>query len=199
MDLPLGDGIWNVGIGTFTVNRKLDIDHRALFREWTARLPRHWHIDDDHADGPLRGHALPTGLSRRPQYARGVLLTGDAAGMINPITGEGIDYALESGRLSAEIITQALARSSARRREQALHAYPQALKDAFGSYFTLGRLGVQLTYAQPRLVQSLTTQLLHRPALRRLALKLSANLTDPRGKDATDRIISALLKLTPAA
>jgi len=38
-----------------------------------------------------------------------------------------------------------------------------------------------------------------RPALMRFVLKLLANLTEPRGGDAADRVINALSKLTPAA
>ena len=33
----------------------------------------------------------------------------------------------------------------------------------------------------------------------RFVLKLLANLTDPRGGDASDRVINAMSKLTPAA
>ena len=37
------------------------------------------------------------------------------------------------------------------------------------------------------------------PTLMRFTLKLLANLTDPRGGDAMDRVINALSRLTPAA
>ncbi len=57
-----------------------------------------------------------------------MLLVGDAGGMVNPFNGEGIAYAMESGELAAEVVAQALARPTAGAREQALQAYPQALK-----------------------------------------------------------------------
>ena len=38
-----------------------------------------------------------------------------------------------------------------------------------------------------------------RPAVMRLVLKLLANLTEPQGGDAADRVINALSRLTPAA
>jgi hypothetical protein len=38
-----------------------------------------------------------------------------------------------------------------------------------------------------------------RPAVMRLVLKLLANLTEPRGGDAADRVINALSRVTPAA
>lgn len=194
---PAGAGRWNVGIGTFGVNRRFTFDYRQLLTDWTRGLPEEWRIDEDHADGPVRGHALPSGLNRLPQYTRGVLLTGDAAGMINPLSGEGIDYALESGRLSAEITVQALARPTAAQRERALHQYPQAVKDSFGSYFTLGRYVVQAV-GNPHVMKFFASHSLTHPVLRRLMFKLWANLGDPRGKDASDRVINALLKAVPA-
>ena len=47
--------------------------------------------------GPIRGAALPMGFNREPHYTRGLLLVGDAGGMVNPFNGEGIAYAMESG------------------------------------------------------------------------------------------------------
>ncbi|MGW7824446.1 geranylgeranyl reductase family protein [Streptomyces puniciscabiei] len=194
---PVGNSMWNVGIGTVGVNRRLDIDHRALLQDWTSRLPKERQIDEDHATTAISGHALPGGMSRTPQYTRGVLLAGDAAGLINPLSGEGIDYAMESGRFSAEVIIQALARPTASQRERALHAYPHLLKDAFGGYFTLGRLVVQ-ALGSPHLMKFTTTHSLRHPALAHLMFKLWGNLIDPHSKDASDRIISAVLKATPA-
>ncbi|MFI9150578.1 geranylgeranyl reductase family protein [Streptomyces sp. NPDC053367] len=193
---PVGNGVWNVGAGTLAT-RRASVDPRALLREWLTRLPREWQIDDDHATTAVRGHALPVAMSRTPHYTRGVLLAGDAAGLINPLSGEGIDYAMESGRFSAEVIVQALARSTAAQRERALQAYPHVLKDAFGGYFTLGRLVAQ-ALAGPHLMKFITTHSLSHPPLGRLLLKLWGNLIDPHSKDAGDRIISAVLKATPA-
>jgi geranylgeranyl reductase family protein len=51
--------------------------------------------------GSLRAHHLPLATAR-PLAGRGrVLLAGDAASLINPLSGEGIYYALVSGRLAA--------------------------------------------------------------------------------------------------
>ena len=48
-----------------------------------------------------------------PLYADGLLLVGDAGGMVNPFNGEGIDYALEAARVGAELVAQAMARAVA--------------------------------------------------------------------------------------
>ena len=41
-----------------------------------------------------------------------MILVGDAAGLVEPITGEGIAYALESGLVAAKAITQTLSLGS---------------------------------------------------------------------------------------
>ncbi len=52
----------------------------------------------------LSGHLIPQGGNRR-RVARGrVLLAGDAAGLVDPFTGEGIYYALASGMMAGEMV-----------------------------------------------------------------------------------------------
>ncbi|MFF9193905.1 geranylgeranyl reductase family protein [Streptomyces sp. NPDC014779] len=195
---PVGDGAFNVGLGTFHIGRRPAVDHRQLFREWTARLPADWHFDEEHATGPLRGAPLPAGLNRRPQYTRGLLLTGDAGGMINPLSGEGIDYAMESGRLAADVVTRALAAPTEHAREQVLLRYPEAVREAYGRYFTVGRLVVR-ALSHPRVMRLVATHSLRRPATQRFMFKLWANLTDPHSPDALDRVLTALQRAVPAA
>ena len=74
--------------------------------------------------GPIRGAALPMGFNRQPHYDEGLLLVGDAGGMVNPFNGEGIAYAMESGRLAAEVIAQAFARPGDAGRERVLRPTP---------------------------------------------------------------------------
>jgi flavin-dependent dehydrogenase len=70
----------------------------------------------------VRGAALPMGFNRQPHYANGMLLVGDSGGMVNPFNGEGIAYAMESGEIAAQVISQALARPTTDGRERALQA-----------------------------------------------------------------------------
>ena len=64
---------------------------------------------------PVKGHHLPFGDFRRRPGRGAVLLAGDAAGLVDPITGEGIAYALKSGQLAAQAAVQALAEDAPRR------------------------------------------------------------------------------------
>lgn len=53
------------------------------------------------------GHFLPVGGVERKTYNNRVLLTGDAAGFVDAFLGEGIYYAIMSGRLAAETVVDA--------------------------------------------------------------------------------------------
>jgi len=138
------------------------------------------------------------GFNRKPHYARGMLLVGDSGGMVNPFNGEGIAYAMESGEMAADVITQALSRTTDSGRERALNSYTSALDTRYGGYFTLGRLFVN-AIGHPEVMRLATRHGLPRPTLMRFTLKLLANLTDPRHGDAMDRVINGLSKVAPAA
>jgi hypothetical protein len=93
---------------------------------------------------------------------------------------------------------QALGRAEGPARERALQAYPEAMKARYGGYYTLGKTFVTLI-GNPAVMQFCTQHGLKRPTLMRFALKLLANLSDPRGGDAMDRLVNGLSKVAPAA
>jgi menaquinone-9 beta-reductase len=193
----MGDGTSNVGLGLLNTSSAFgNTDYRALLRRWLAGMPAEWGFTEDNRTEPVRGAALPMGFNRTPHYWRGLLLAGDAGGMVNPFNGEGIAYAMESGEILARTIAQAHARPTAAGTEHVLRGYPQALRDSYGGYYALGRLFVQ-AIGRPKLMRYATKKGMNHPALMRFALKLLANLTDPRGGDAADRVINGLTKLAP--
>lgn len=194
----VGDGTSNVGLGILNTSQAFgQVDYRALLRRWLASMPPEWGYLEDNRTSPIRGAALPMGFNRTPHYTRGLLLVGDAGGMVNPFNGEGIAYAMESGELAAELVVQALGRTGAAR-ERVLQSYPPLLQQAYGGYYTLGRLFVRLI-GHPAVMQLATRHGLPHPMLMRFTLKLLANLTDPRDGDAMDRVINALTRMAPAA
>ena len=194
-----GDGTSNVGLGMLNTSAAFQhTDYRRLLRRWLAGLPAEWGYTEENRTEPIRGAALPMAFNRTPHYTRGLLLAGDAGGMVNPFNGEGIAYAMESGEIAARVITQALAQPDQAGAERVLHGYPQALRDAYGGYYTLGRKFVG-AIGRPWVMKFATRHGMPRPAVMRIILKLLANLTEPRGGDAADRVINALSRLTPAA
>ncbi|MFI7422205.1 NAD(P)/FAD-dependent oxidoreductase [Nonomuraea sp. NPDC049684] len=105
---PIGDGTANVGFGMLLPRlRAAGAPGRQVLHGWLAELL------PDRPARDLRAHHLPLSTGR-PAPGRGrVLLAGDAAGLINPLTGEGIYYALLSGRLAAEAVVEAAEGASA--------------------------------------------------------------------------------------
>jgi hypothetical protein len=91
---------------------------------------------------PIVGWPLTTYNPRLPVVGDRVLLAGDAAGLINPLNGEGIQYALLSGRWAAEtVIACAASRDFSGR---ALGAYAARIDDELRYDLSLSRTIVQL-------------------------------------------------------
>jgi geranylgeranyl reductase family protein len=99
-----GDGLANVGYGAFLGREPLTKAH--LRARLQALLP-------GAGDGGTgwRAHHLPLSSGRWRPPRGPVLLAGDAAGLVNPMTGEGIYYAvatgLAAGRAAAEAVAAA--------------------------------------------------------------------------------------------
>ncbi len=58
--------------------------------------------------GALKSFPIRTDFATAPTFAERILLVGEAAGLVNPLTGDGIDFALESGKIAAEHILHML-------------------------------------------------------------------------------------------
>ncbi len=103
---PLGDGRTNVGYGELVSGGVT----RAGLVEGLHRL-----LPGVEPSG-LRAHRLPLSTGRPRQPDGRVLLAGDAAGLINPLTGEGIYYAVLSGALAGAAAARGSGSGSAYRR-----------------------------------------------------------------------------------
>ena len=194
----MGDGTVNAGLGVLNSSAGFQkTDYRGMLTRWLDNTPEEWGLREQNATCPTRGAALPMGFNRTPHYVNGMLLVGDSGGSVNPFNGEGIPYAMESGRFAAEAAIQALARPDGPGREKALQAYPERMRQEWGAYYRLGGIFVKLI-GRPEVMRACTRHGLPHPALMRFVLKLLANLTDPHDGDLSDRVISVLTKLTPA-
>jgi menaquinone-9 beta-reductase len=92
--------------------------------------------------GKVLGHPLTTYNPRLPLIGDRIMLLGDAAGLINPLNGEGIQYALHSARWAADIATDCLA--SNRLDAASLEGYQQCVQRSLRADLALSRLIVQL-------------------------------------------------------
>ena len=91
--------------------------------------------DANRVGGRLRTSPIPMGFNRTPLHHKGLLLVGDSGGMVNPFNGEGISYAMEAGRLAADVVDRAFVT----RRTATLDLYDRELRARIGGYYTLGR------------------------------------------------------------
>ena len=195
----MGDGTVNVGLGILSTSKAYGTtDYRALLKSWLDGTPEEWGFREENATSKIGGAALPMGFNRKPHYRDGLLLVGDAGGMVNPFNGEGIGFAMESARIAAETVIQALARPAGLSREHALAGYPVRIEQALGSYYRLGNIFSKLI-GNPTIMRTATKYGMPRKTLMRLVLKLLAGLYDPKDGDAMDRIITAATKLAPSA
>jgi len=107
---PLPNGMANVGLGILSERiREKKINLRELMLKAIAESPSISHrFKDAELIGKIQGWGLPMGMEKQPVSGDHFLLTGDAASLIDPFSGEGIGNALYSGMLAAEAIGKAL-------------------------------------------------------------------------------------------
>jgi geranylgeranyl reductase family protein len=191
---PLPGGLVNVGLGLLNTSPHFGhVHYRELLDDWVAALPAEWGLRRDSRIGKVRGGPLPMGFSRKPVARPGMLLVGDAAGVVNPFNGEGIAYAMETGRMAAEAADEALSTGDPR----ALRGYPDRLRAAYEGYYILGRWFVR-AIGHGVVMRTLTRYGLPNERLMRFAFKVLANLTEPAGGSSSDRLINALCRIAPA-
>lgn len=158
---PVDESTANVGVGAMLYAfRKRGINLNRTFDDFAGRT-RHAaaKLRGARPEGRLRGALLRVGLGGSVQQRANVLLVGDAASLTNPISGEGITYALESGRWAGETIAAALRRGY----PGILNIYPGILKWYYGRYYRLGTAAIHYGN-NPWFVNPLlfTTSRLHR-------------------------------------
>jgi len=193
---PLGDGTVNAGVGVVsTFHRFHAVNTRHLMEALVATAPSSWGLGPETERGPANGGMLPMGLSVGPVVGANWLLVGDAAGAINPFNGEGIDYALETGRLAAAAAHRALAAGDL----GLLQAYRRDLDDRFGLYFRMGRVFMG-ALGRPGVMAALTRVGFRSRSLMEWTLRVMSNLLDPaeRGAGAAAyRLLERLVRAAP--
>jgi geranylgeranyl reductase family protein len=191
----LADGSVNLGAGLLNTFKNFkDVSAQRVFDAFWRMLPPEWNVNEDTAEGRILSGPLPMGGSRVPTAVPGMLLVGDAAGMVNPFNGEGIAYAMENGELAAELIHEALVRD----RPGLAHLYPSLLRERYARYYRIGTNFVR-AIGNPTVMRLLTDYGLPREWLMRFALRVMGNLTDGRDGDVQDKLMYSLERLARAS
>lgn len=92
----------------------------------------------------LTGHWVPQGIRRGRLASRRCMLVGDAAGLADPLFGEGIAYAIQTGAMAAHAL-----RDIAGGREVDLRPYEENVRAAFGGSMRRLRLAARVVDWSP--------------------------------------------------
>ena len=118
--------------------------------------------------GAVKGYPLRADFGAHPLSGDTVLVVGEAAGLVNPLTGDGIDYALESGRIAAERVIDCVARGDLSR--AALAAYDAELLMRYRHIFRFSR-AVRDLCVNPLVLNRLTAIAARRPDLSAMLIR----------------------------
>jgi geranylgeranyl reductase family protein len=154
---PGADGQANVGIGVGMGADRHSVALRDDLRWFCGLLRERGDLRRDAEHGQVIGGWLRMGGTGTPPAAGNVLLVGDAAGLINPLQGEGIAPAMISARLAAEAVLAGPCRAGA--------VYTQALAEAFGRYMS-GASAMQRTLLRRPRLASASMRLITTPVVR---------------------------------
>jgi flavin-dependent dehydrogenase len=134
--------------------------------------------------------ASPLGARVTRRAGRGWFLVGDAAGFLDPFTGEGLHRALVSTELAADAIEASLG-FEGRAAAGAARAYDSAMRRRFASKDAVSWL-VQSFLARPRLFEYAARRLAARPGLRATMGLVMGDLV-PASRGLDPRFLAALL------
>jgi geranylgeranyl reductase family protein len=176
---PLGDGEVNIGVGTLaTAKHPADVNLRQLISHYTDGQRSDWQLHGELRD-PWSA-LLPMGGAVSGVAGPNWMLVGDAAGCVNPLNGEGIDYGLETGRLAAQLLAQ-------RTPVDLEYLWPLTLRHHYGAAFSIARrLAGLLTV--PGFLPKAGPVGMRSQFLMTIALRVMGNLVTPADTDAVARV-----------
>ncbi|WP_375003228.1 geranylgeranyl reductase family protein [Aeromicrobium sp. CTD01-1L150] len=174
---PLCDGEVNLGVGALaTSKRPADLQIRPLMQYYADLRREDWDLGPE-----LRlptSALLPMGGAVSGVSGPNWIIVGDAAGCVNPLNGEGIDYGLETGRVGAELLHTNAPPDV---------AWPQLLTSHYGEAFSIARRLAGLITV-PGLLPRLGPLGMRSHVLMTIALRVMGNLVTDEDRDATARL-----------
>jgi flavin-dependent dehydrogenase len=96
-------------------------------------------------DAPVASSPISLGGVKQNLIRGHVLLVGEAASLVNPLTAEGIYYAMRSAQFAAEVVDDFL-----NKRAPNLLSYQRLVDENMGSFFRKSRIFSGLFYGLPR-------------------------------------------------
>jgi geranylgeranyl reductase family protein len=177
---PVSKTAANIGVGFMPPRRTFKPStHKTAsqaFADFTMTLEKPL-LSGARQAGPMKGYPIRVDFLAAPTFAERTLLVGEAAGLVNPLTGEGIDYALESGKLAADHLASAFESGFG---SNWLPAYDRLLRDRFEKVFRFSEW-VRDWYCVPPLLNLLVPLANRRPELRQLLTSIVLGEREPAG------------------
>jgi len=168
---PLSPSTANIGAGFIRTGKDTHYSVRTAFERFIDSPAMRKRLTGASRVGDLKSYPIRTDFASSPVAAGRVLMIGEAAGLVNPLTGDGIDFALESGKLAAEHLLHALHQKAAAYPDE--QAYDALLRHHYQNLFrfsaqvsrlSLNRFAlnalVPVAAARPRLPRALVSLLL---------------------------------------
>ena len=195
---PVGDGRVNVGVGLLTTSAKWKgANTTQMLESFCKFVPESWGISPETCLGPATGGRLPMGLSVEPRVGPTHLVVGDASGMINPFNGEGISYGYETGRLAANVLSEALVAGDA----GLLRLYEERLQAEYGLYYRVARAFVR-AISRPQVMRACVATGMQSRSVMEWLLRIMSNLLRPDEvgpAEAAYRTLLAIARVKPAS
>jgi len=178
---PLGNGSVNLGVGTLaTAKRPADIAIKPLMKHYGDLRREEFGLGEEQR--MPTSALLPMGgaVSRvaGPNWA----LIGDAAGCVNPLNGEGIDYGLETGRMLVDLLDDLDPDASG-----LSTAWPALLREQYGEAFSIARRLAGLVTV-PWVLPRFGPAGMRSELLMTLALRWMGNLVTDEDRDRAARV-----------
>ncbi|MEI8239096.1 MAG: geranylgeranyl reductase family protein [Actinomycetota bacterium] len=174
---PAGDGTVNIGVGALSTMKgfkKLNLN--TLLDQYAAIVRRPWALGE-YVDKP-RAWRLP--MSALVRSGPGWVACGDAAGFVNPMNGEGIDYALESGTLAVDCLIADPTHAAA--------TYDRLVGERFDQFLATGRR-FSFIIGHPWLLRPGLRVAVGTQAAADITLKVMGNLVDGQTPGAAGRVL----------
>jgi geranylgeranyl reductase family protein len=174
---PCGDGTVNIGVGALsTMQGFKQLNLNTLLDSYRSLVRDSWGIGPN-LERP-RAWRLPMSAVRR--HGTGWVAIGDAAGLVNPMNGEGIDYGLESGMLAADLFLEDPARAPAE--------YDRRIGERFDGFLRTGRRFAFLI-GHPRLMRTGLRFAVGTQSIANITLQVMGNLVDADTPGAAGRTL----------
>ena len=175
---PAGDGTVNIGAGSMSTMkgfRRLNLNR--LLDDYRDLVADEWELGD-YLERP-RAWRLPMSAVRR--HGPGWAAVGDAAELINPMNGEGIDYGLESGMVLADLFLEDPATAPG--------AYDRVIGERFDGFLRTGRR-FSFLIGHPWILRNGLRLAVGTQAVANITLQVMGNLIDGDTPGIASRVLS---------